>query len=112
MVKVAEKVVRKVGAITLVTLVVLYLLGFRIVVIQGTSMLPTLKSGQITFAKCVDPNGLNEGDVGVFENENGGLTVHRAIYKTSVGYCFKGDNNVGFDEFVPKEYVRYKLLAY
>lgn len=108
----AAKTFQKISLTILLVFAVLYLLGFRIVVIQGTSMLPTLKSGQITLAKCVDPEELNEGDVGVFENESGNLTVHRAIYKTETGYCFKGDNNVGFDEFVPKENVKYKVFWY
>lgn len=94
-------------------LVTSYLAGYRMVFASGDSMLPTLKEKQICIAKEIDDNELCENDIGIFWDPNNEKWInHRVIYKTKAGYIFKGDNNISFDEFVPKEFVKYKVIWY
>ena len=98
---------KKLGIFGIVLFLTLYLSGMKIVFISGVSMEPTIKNGQVVLAMRVEPDGLEEMEIGIFENKDGDLIGHRVIYKTGSGYCFKGDNCRGFDDFVPKEKVRY-----
>ena len=108
----AAKVVKIVIVFVLTGLVIMRMAGLRVTLVTGDSMLPTLANPQLTIAREVKPDGLDEGDIGVYLAEDSDLVSHRVIYKTGSGYVFKGDNNVYYDEFVTKDRVKYKIICY
>ena len=75
-----------------------------IVVVKGTSMLPTLYYGDLVIVHKVPPDKIHVGDIIVYKSEyRGELVIHRVI-KIVKGpqckplcYITKGDNNIASD---------------
>ncbi len=75
-----------------------------IVVVKGTSMLPTLYYGDLVIVHKVPPDKIHVGDIIVYKSEyHGELVIHRVI-KIVKGpqckplcYVTKGDNNLVSD---------------
>lgn len=82
-----------------------------VVAVQGTSMLPTLKTGELVFLAPADPNTLKKGDiiavrVPAQQRSTYDLpvnVVHRIVriehISTGLLFITKGDNNSGNDVF-------------
>lgn len=78
-----------------------------IFIINGNSMLPTLKPGDIVFTVQSD---YKEGDIVVwFYNLFQGV-VHRVAGINSTYVITKGDNNPFEDPPVPKSWIKYKVI--
>lgn len=88
-------------------------MGYQLVFTTGISMYPTFRDKQFILAKEVEMGELQENDIGLYWNPETETWInHRVIYKTKTGYIFKGDNNFYFDDFVPRELVKYKVIVY
>lgn len=77
-----------------VLLTLLFLQGFRLLVVSSGSMTPTLNVGDIVLVRPVDLEGVSNGDIIAFSN---GLNViiHRVVGVDSSGECLvtRGDAN-------------------
>lgn len=78
--------------------------GFASLTVSGTSMEPSLHSGDIVIIEACSVYNL--GDVLVYSYKNEGLLVHRLLRKESRYYC-KGDNtfrleDISFDDIIGK----------
>jgi len=67
-----------------------------IAVVNGHSMYPLLREGDIVFAYKAPPDKIGRGDIIIYDR-GGVLVIHRVIdiYKCGEEYCYmtKGDNN-------------------
>jgi len=89
----------------------LWITGIRVTKGTGSSMLPTISENSILITQFTRGAELEVGDIALFYSpEQDAYLCHRAIYKSPVGYHFKGDNNHYFDPFVPSEYVVAKVI--
>lgn len=82
-------------------------LGFAVVPIEGTSMLPLLKEGKALVEVAVkDLKQLKKGDVVLYRKKEGTLVLHRII-KAEDGEVFTvlGDHQVTNAEQVHKEQI-------
>jgi signal peptidase len=89
------------------------------VVVEGTSMLPTLYNGDIVLIYKPPPDKIKIGDIVVYESLRGNLVIHRVI-KINYGpgcnpVCFvtKGDNNYQADNVLglePKQGISYDRI--
>ncbi len=75
-----------------------------IVVVKGTSMLPTLYYGDLVVVHKLPPDRIRVGDIIVYKSEyHGELVIHRVIKVTKgpqckpLCYITKGDNNIASD---------------
>ncbi len=88
-----------------------------IAVVEGKSMFPVLREGDIVFAYKPPPNEIREGDVIIYEHK-GRYIIHRVIEVIKQDdryyYVTKGDNNLFKDMYyvpgVPYEYVKGKVF--
>lgn len=89
------------------------LLGYRLMVVQSSSMLPTMPKGT---ALVLSTNSTHPktGDVITYTNEDGTLITHRVMGQDSKGsYVTQGDNNPSPDPYpVKQEYVTGTVVAY
>lgn len=98
---------RKSDYVVVLVLVILLILRFivlpavtgtdiPIAVVEGKSMFPTLREGDLVFIVKTPPNRIHEGDIIVYEY-HGKYIVHRVIEVIKEGdtyyYVTKGDNN-------------------
>ena len=105
------KTIKILAAIIMLELFFFKICGFRIIIAQGTSMLPTIRENQITLGKIIKSDQLQIGDLAAYYEEDH-LILHRVVIKTDHGYVFKGDNNPGHDDFVFKENIYAKIILY
>jgi len=69
------------------------------VVVEGTSMLPTLYNGDIVLIHKPPPDKIRVGDIIVYESLKGNLIIHRVVKINRMPGCnpvcfvTKGDNN-------------------
>jgi signal peptidase len=68
------------------------------IVVEGTSMLPTLRTGDLAVLRRQET--YQNGDIVAFRVE-GGVVIHRIIGGTPEGYSVKGDNANGPDMWQP-----------
>ena len=115
MVKVLRVVARALevalGALV-VALLVLAALGYvTLAVVEGTSMEPTLQTGDVVVViRRVGPEELSVGDIVVYRR-GGSLVIHRVVSIGPSGLVTKGDNNWAPDPPVPYEAVAGKVLS-
>ena len=67
---------------------------WRFVVVQSGSMEPTIMTGDLAIIE-VDrsPDTATKGDVILFEDPRGRVTLHRIVGKSERGFITQGDNN-------------------
>ncbi len=74
-----------------------------VAVVEGYSMFPLLRQGDLVFAYKPQPRDIHVGDIVIYRGYGGELIIHRVIaVKTRNGnyyYVTKGDNNRGPDIF-------------
>ena len=75
-----------------------YLLGFRLVVVTGGSMVPRFRPGDAVLVKASGADGVRVGDVVIFRHSSGnGMTTHRVVgirvIDGKTWYQTKGDAN-------------------
>ncbi|WFO76330.1 signal peptidase I [Desulfurococcaceae archaeon MEX13E-LK6-19] len=88
-----------------------------IAVVEGKSMFPLLREGDIVFIKKVSPEDIHVGDVIVYEYR-GKYIIHRVIkvihQNGKTYYVTKGDNNFVIDPYyepgVPYDKVKGKVV--
>lgn len=70
-------------------------------VVEGYSMFPLLREGDLVFAYRPPPNDIHVGDIIIYKSLTGQLIIHRvikvAVYNGEYYYVTKGDNNIGPD---------------
>lgn len=89
------------------------LTGRKVLWIASESMVPTLKVYQFVLAEKAEASDLNIGDIATYKFPNKPYTItHRIVEDKGDCFVFKGDNNEKEDVPVPKEYVKYKIVAY
>jgi len=68
-----------------------------VAVVEGYSMYPLLREGDVVFAYRASPEQIKPGQIIIFEGVGGKLIIHRVIDVKRVGerfyYVTKGDNN-------------------
>jgi len=68
-----------------------------VAVVEGYSMYPLLREGDVVFAYKAPPDQIKPGQIIIFEGVGGKLIIHRVIDVKRVGdrfyYVTKGDNN-------------------
>ncbi len=84
-------------------------------VVDGYSMCPTLREGDLVISYNVSPEDIRVGDIIIYESYKKELIIHRVVGVSVVNgkyyYVTKGDNNREPDPFkVPYEKVRGKVL--
>jgi signal peptidase I len=72
--------------ISLLLLVIAYLQPYKIIVVLGNSMYPTLKNGQIVLAKKVTK--FEKGDIVVFRNDLEEIVIKRILFMPEEYYYF------------------------
>ncbi|MFJ7935684.1 signal peptidase I [Sporosarcina sp. NPDC096371] len=80
--------------------------GYQPLTVLSNSMNPSFETGDMFFAKKVDPGEVKVDDVITFKETGGKLITHRVIEVVNnsgeVGFVTKGDNNNVKDEEVVK----------
>ena len=67
---------------------------WRFVVVQSGSMEPTIMTGDLAIIEVnKSPSTATKGDVILFEDSRGRVTLHRIVGKSERGFITKGDNN-------------------
>jgi signal peptidase len=67
---------------------------WRFVVVQSGSMEPTIMTGDLAIIEVSKlPDRATKGDVILFEDARGRVTLHRIVGKSEQGFVTKGDNN-------------------
>lgn len=70
-------------------------------VVEGYSMFPVLREGDLVFAYRPPPNDIHVGDIIIYRSLSGRLIIHRVIkvivYSGEYYYVTKGDNNIAPD---------------
>lgn len=109
--RVVARVVEVVLGVLAVALLVLMALGYvTLAVIEGTSMEPTLQTGDVVVVvRGVKPGELSVGDIVVYRRGSS-LIIHRVVSLGPSGIVTKGDNNWAPDPPVPYEAVVGKVL--
>ncbi|MCC6046963.1 MAG: signal peptidase I [Desulfurococcaceae archaeon] len=109
--RVVARVVEVVLGVLAVALLVLMALGYvTLAVIEGTSMEPTLQTGDVVVVvRGVKPGELSVGDIVVYRRGSS-LIIHRVVSLGPFGIVTKGDNNWAPDPPVPYEAVVGKVL--
>lgn len=90
-----------------------------VAVVEGKSMFPLLREGDVVFIKKVGSRDIKVGDIIVYEY-NGKYIIHRVIevihYNNRVYYVTKGDNNPIADPYykpgVPYSKVKGKVIGF
>ena len=81
--------------------------------VNGTSMEPFLKSGDVVTIYLTQPEDLKRGDIIAFR-ENGQVIIHRLVKKQWNGhlwrYCQKGDNLAGW-KWIPEGSIIGKVVC-
>ena len=89
--------------------------GVRPAIVQGTSMLPNMQTGDIAITRDIDPEDLQVGDVIRFK-QGSRVVLHRIIeVKEDNGelvFIAQGDNNPGPDGPVPAGLVEGELVMH
>lgn len=85
-------------------------------VVEGYSMWPTLRQGDLVIAYKPLPNDIHVGDIIIYKDYRGTLIIHRVIEVFKKGdkyyYITKGDNNLYRDPIdVPYERVEGKVIT-
>ncbi len=85
-------------------------------VVEGYSMCPTLRKGDLVISYKPSPQDIHVGDVIIYKNPRGMLVIHRVIYvREDHGryyYRTKGDNNPIPDPgWIPYERVEGKVIT-
>jgi signal peptidase len=89
------------------------------VVVEGTSMLPTLYNGDIVLIHKPPPDQIRVGDIIVYRSLKGNLVIHRVVKINKMPDCnpvcfvTKGDNNYQPDNMLglqPREGVSYDQI--
>ncbi len=74
-----------------------------IAVVEGYSMFPLLREGDLVFAYKPDPNDLHVGDIVIYRGVDGRLVIHRIVKIVRMDdrtyYVTRGDNNNAPDYF-------------
>ncbi|WP_194840463.1 signal peptidase I [Hyperthermus butylicus] len=79
------------------------------VVVEGSSMLPSLYTGDIVIIHKPSPDKIKIGDIIVYRSLRGNLVIHRVVEVTTAPYCkpvcyiTKGDNNLHPDNMIGLE---------
>lgn len=84
--------------ISLLILVVAYLQSYKVVVVLGNSMYPTLKHGQIVLAKKVSK--FEKGDIVVFRNDFEEIVIKRILFMPEEYYYFILDSKPYVTELI------------
>lgn len=110
--KVVARAAEVVLGVLAVVLLVLMALGYvTLAVVEGTSMEPTLQTGDVVVViKGVKPGELSVGDIVVYRRGSS-LIIHRVVSVGHSGIVTKGDNNWAPDPPVPYEAVVGKVLS-
>jgi signal peptidase len=67
---------------------------WRFVVVQSGSMEPTIMTGDLAIIEVEkSPRMVTKGDVILFEDARGRVTLHRIVGKSERGFITQGDNN-------------------
>ena len=95
-----------------------YLTGSNVplAVVEGYSMWPTLRQGDLIIAYKPSPEDIHVGDIIIYKDYRGTLIIHRVIKVLNKGnkyyYVTKGDNNPYRDPMdVPYERVEGKVIT-
>ena len=95
-----------------------YLTGSNVplAVVEGYSMWPTLRQGDLIIAYKPSPEDIHVGDIIIYKDYRGTLIIHRVIEVLKRGnkyyYVTKGDNNPYRDPMdVPYERVEGKVIT-
>ncbi len=109
--------VKLVEIIKVISIIIVVIIGFNmktilgvitgsstpIAVVEGYSMFPLLREGDIVFAYKPDPSDLHVGDIVIYRGVNSELVIHRIVDIRDVNgikyYVTKGDNNNAPDYF-------------
>ena len=95
---------RELIVISAIIIVVVFFVPQHVFRVNGTSMNPTLKTGDIVvIGREINGNLTNE--IVVFEDHTNGLIVHRVIADNSEMVLTKGDANNSPDDWITKENV-------
>jgi len=78
--------------------------------VNGNSMWPFLKNGDIAVIKSVDFDKLSVGDI-VFTDVGSNMLCHRIFYKQDNSIVTKADTFIGFDPLVSKDALIGKVTA-
>ncbi|MYL69927.1 signal peptidase I [Halobacillus litoralis] len=76
----------------------------------GTSMYPLIREGDVCRFVPLDCENLKKGDILLYQSNHGQLTAHRLIHKAGDAYLFKGDSNLGKDDWVYSDQLLGKML--
>ncbi len=72
-------------------------------VVEGYSMFPLLREGDLVFAYKPSPNDIHVGDIVIYRGFHGELIIHRVVKIVEKNgekyYVTRGDNNEGNDYF-------------
>ena len=79
-------------------------------IVQGSSMFPTLESGDVLILESIKLTEIKPGDIAIYRNGNN-LVVHRIIGISGDTVFFQGDNNVNPDMPVKLENVSFKVVG-
>lgn len=89
--------------------------GVRPAIVHGTSMLPTMQTGDIAVTRDVEPSALQVGDVIRF-TQGSRVVLHRIIEITEVNgeivFIAQGDNNDSPDSPIPADAVEGELVLH
>ena len=78
--------------------------------VDGTSMVPILKPGDVVVVRRVAPHSLNKGDMVVVHREHD-LVTHRLVRQKEGQWLTKGDNSHYLDPPITAEMILGKVIA-
>ena len=78
--------------------------------VNGTSMVPLLKLGDIVVIQRIEPERLRKGDLVVVRHEHE-LVTHRLVWQTAGKWVTKGDNCRSLDPAVVDQAILGKVIA-
>jgi signal peptidase I len=91
---------RKTVILTVVLIVFLIVFGYFVLTytrrVSGTSMLPTLKEGDLVVIQVVNMSAVHNGNIIVYDppcSAVGEAVIHRVVGTENGGFITKGDNN-------------------
>ena len=96
--------------ISLLVLLLAYLQPYKVVVVLGNSMHPTLKHGQIVLAKKVTK--FEKGDIVVFRNDFEEIVIKRILFMPDEYYYFILENKPFIAELIYDNSYRTMLKFY
>ncbi len=84
-------------------------------VVDGYSMCPTLREGDLVISYKAPPEDIHTGDIIIYKSYSGELIIHRVIKVVKINgeyyYITKGDNNKAPDPYkIPYDRVEGKVL--